>query len=72
MDQQGQQGNAAAKGLGDMVESGLASVGITKELFRSMLGRDCGCEQRQAALNRLGHDYLGIGPPPPPPAAPTG
>lgn len=41
-------------GLGDMVASGLASVGITQERVTRLLGRPCGCPERQAALNRLG------------------
>lgn len=47
-------------GLGDMVSDGLASVGITKERVSRVIGRDCGCAKRQAALNELGK-RLGIG-----------
>lgn len=50
----------AKPGLGDMVANGLASVGITKEWVSAVLGRDCGCDKRQAALNELGK-RLGIG-----------
>lgn len=50
----------AKPGLGDMVANGLASVGITKERVSAVLGRDCGCAKRQAALNELGK-RLGIG-----------
>jgi len=47
-------------GLGDMVGSGLAAVGITKERVSQVLGRPCGCQERQAALNKIGHEYLGL------------
>jgi len=47
-------------GLGDMVADGLASVGITRELVSRVLGKPCGCDKRQAALNKLGK-RLGIG-----------
>jgi len=50
----------ASPGLGDMVAAGLASVGITKELVSRVLGKPCGCDKRQAALNKLGK-RLGIG-----------
>lgn len=49
-------------GLGDMVAAGLSAVGITKERVSALVGGDCGCQQRQQALNRLGH-RLGIGRP---------
>jgi hypothetical protein len=48
----------AARGLGDMVSDTLASVGITKDLAQaaaSAVGvQDCGCNKRQAYLNKLG------------------
>lgn len=47
-------------GLGDMVSAGLASVGITKERVSRMIGKPCGCEKRQAWLNKAGK-RLGIG-----------
>lgn len=50
----------ARRGLGDMVAAGLAAVGITKERVSKVLGRPCGCGQRQEALNKLGR-RLGIG-----------
>ena len=50
----------AKPGLGDMVAAGLATVGITKERVSKVLGRDCGCAKRQAALNEFGK-RLGIG-----------
>ena len=54
-------------GLGDMVASGLAAVGITKERAQAVANavgvRDCGCDGRQEPLNRAGY-ALGIGTPP--------
>jgi len=51
-------------GLGDMVATGLAAVGITKERAQAVANavgvKDCGCKQRQQALNALGR-RLGIG-----------
>lgn len=41
-------------GLGDYVAYGLAAFGITKERMNWLLGRDCGCEERQEALNEVG------------------
>lgn len=62
-------------GLGDMVASGLAAVGITKERAQAVASavgvKDCGCAGRQAALNRAGY-RLGIGTPPPAESGPTG
>lgn len=52
--------SCAATGLGDMVAAGLSAVGITKERVSAAMGRDCGCQQRQDALNNLGR-RLGIG-----------
>ena len=49
------------KGLGDHVADGLAAVGITKERVSKLVGRDCGCAKRQAALNAIGQkvtDFL--------------
>lgn len=50
----------ARPGLGDIVASGLLAVGITKELVSAIVGRNCGCKERQEALNRLGRKF-GIG-----------
>lgn len=48
-------------GLGDMVAAGLEAIGITKARVAAALGvTDCGCNQRQQALNALGR-RLGIG-----------
>jgi hypothetical protein len=46
-------------GLGDMIASGLAYVGITNERVAALVG-DCGCQQRQEALNEFGRS-IGIG-----------
>lgn len=50
----------ARPGLGDMVASGLAAVGITKERVSKVLGKPCNCPARQAALNRLGSRLFGL------------
>lgn len=49
-------------GLGDMVAAGLSAVGITKERVSALVGGDCGCWERQEALNRIGQKF-GIGRP---------
>lgn len=49
------------RGLGDMVADGLSAVGITKERVSAVVGKDCGCSKRQAALNEWGRRHLGIG-----------
>lgn len=42
--------------LGDIAERWLSAVGITKQRVQLVSGRkDCGCAQRQEALNRLGY-----------------
>lgn len=50
----------APPGLGDMVAGALTAIGITKERVSALVGRDCGCAKRQAALTELGR-RLGIG-----------
>jgi hypothetical protein len=47
-------------GLGDMVAGALSAVGITKERVSAILGKDCGCPERQAAMNSWGK-HIGIG-----------
>lgn len=47
-------------GLGDMVAAGLAVFGITEERVSAVVGGDCGCSKRKAALNELGKT-IGIG-----------
>jgi hypothetical protein len=39
--------------LGDMVESALTKVGVTKERVTKWIGAECGCAERQEKLNRL-------------------
>lgn len=48
-------------GLGDMVAAGLSAIGITKERVSAVVGGDCGCQQRQDAMNEWGKKNLGIG-----------
>jgi hypothetical protein len=50
----------AKPGLGDMVAAGLSAIGITKERVSAVVGGDCGCANRQEALNALGR-RVGIG-----------
>lgn len=50
----------ARPGLGDMVAAGLSSVGITKDRVSALVGRDCGCRERQEWLNAMGRK-VGIG-----------
>ncbi len=47
-------------GLGDLVAAGLDAIGITKERVNRMVGGDCGCGKRQAALNAAGAKWLGL------------
>ena len=47
-------------GLGDVVASGLEAIGITKDRVSSIAGGDCGCLERQKAMNNLGY-RLGLG-----------
>ena len=50
-------------GLGDHLAAGLELVGITKARVAAAMGvDDCGCQERQNALNAFGHK-LGIGAP---------
>lgn len=51
---------APRPGLGDLVASGLAKIGVTEERVSRALGKPCGCKQRREALNRAGR-LLGIG-----------
>lgn len=50
-------------GLGDRVAYGLEAVGITKERVSDLVGRDCGCKERQDWLNMIGY-RIGVGAPP--------
>lgn len=47
-------------GLGDIVAAGLSAIGITKERVSRVVGGDCGCAQRQEALNDIARK-IGIG-----------
>lgn len=49
-------------GLGDVVASGLAAVGVTPALVQYLTGRPCRCKERREALNRAGRRF-GIGSP---------
>lgn len=53
------------RGLGDMVANGLAKVGITKARAQAVANavgvKDCGCSKRQAKLNVIGREWLGVG-----------
>lgn len=51
-----------SRGLGDIVAAGLSAVGITKERVSAIVGGDCGCHERQEALNKWGRKF-GIGGP---------
>lgn len=39
--------------LGTLIQSALASVGISQDLVESWLGRPCGCRERAEKLNQL-------------------
>lgn len=51
-----------APGLGDMTASALAAVGITKKRVSALVGGPCGCDKRQAWLNKAGEKWLGLPP----------
>ena len=42
------------RGLGDVVAAVLERLGITKPRVSRLIGRPCGCAQRQELLNRVG------------------
>lgn len=56
------------KQLGDIASAAFATIGITKDraqaVARAIGFHDCGCSQRQQALNEWGRKYLGMGKPP--------
>lgn len=52
----------ASAGLGDLVAASLARIGITKDFVSKAIGRPCGCQERQAAMNEFGAKYLGLPP----------
>lgn len=39
--------------LGDVIESALSRVGVTKDKVRNWLGLPCNCAERQEKLNQL-------------------
>jgi hypothetical protein len=41
--------------LGDMAGRCLRFAGITKERVSAVAGKDCGCQERQAAMNQAGY-----------------
>lgn len=45
--------------LGDVTETILSSVGITKEKWQEIIGGPCGCGERQAWLNKVGRALMG-------------
>jgi hypothetical protein len=45
--------------LGDITERFLRFFGITKERVTAIAGRDCGCKQRQQAMNEAGYVWQG-------------
>lgn len=47
-------------GLGDIVAGWLQAFGITEERVSAIVGGDCGCAKRKAALTELGK-RIGIG-----------
>lgn len=47
-------------GLGDIVAGWLAILGVTEERVSKLVGVDCGCAKRRAALNAAGK-RIGIG-----------
>lgn len=54
-----------SSGLGDIVAAAFASVGITKDRAQAVANAigldDCGCKERQEAMNEWGQRHLGIG-----------
>ena len=51
-------------GLGDIVASATAAIGITPERANSVAQtfgfEDCGCDERKLFLNRIGSRFLGL------------
>ena len=52
------------RGLGDAVAKTLDAIGITKERAKAVASavgiKDCGCKQRQQAMNDFGAKFLGL------------
>jgi hypothetical protein len=45
--------------LGDVTETILTSVGLTKSRWEQIIGGPCGCGERQAWLNKVGQALIG-------------
>lgn len=45
--------DAEEKGLGDLMEKALTTVGLTKDRVESWLGEPCGCKERKEKLNQI-------------------
>jgi hypothetical protein len=45
--------------IGDLTERALRLIGITKQRVSAIAGRDCGCKQRQQAMNEAGYVWQG-------------
>jgi hypothetical protein len=43
--------------IGDAAERLLRFFGVTKERVQAVVGKDCGCAKRQAAMNELGYRW---------------
>ena len=52
-----QDADAPKPGLGDRVAHNLERVGITKPLIETLVGGDCGCDDRQEWLNQAGRRF---------------
>jgi hypothetical protein len=44
--------------LGDVTETVLSSVGLTKQKWQEIIGGPCGCGERQAWLNKVGQALM--------------
>ena len=52
----------SAPGLGDLLASALAAIGITKERVAQISGGPCGCSERQGYINAAAAKWLGMPP----------
>lgn len=41
--------------LGDLIESALNEIGVTKEAVEAWVGAPCGCEERKEKLNQISY-----------------
>jgi hypothetical protein len=44
--------------LGDVTETVLSSVGLTKDKWQEIIGEPCGCGERKEWLNKVGQALL--------------